>query len=114
MVKAVVPKGKYAGTHTGRIAVRKKGSFKIKTSTQPFDVNHKYCQHTHKSDGFSYGFGELVKQKFKVVKPVINQPINPTQLNLVDTSEFSTQINKTKTKRTRKPKRTDGEQLSLF
>jgi 5-methylcytosine-specific restriction endonuclease McrA len=114
MVKAVVPKGKYAGTHTGRIAVRKKGSFKIKTSTQPFDVNHKYCQHTHKSDGFSYGFGELVKQKFKVVKPVINQPINTTQLNLFDTSEFSTQINKTKTKRTRKPKRTDGEQLSLF
>ncbi|NEP40748.1 MAG: HNH endonuclease, partial [Okeania sp. SIO2H7] len=100
MVKAIVPKGKYVGTHTGRIAVRKKGNFKIKTSTQTFDVNHKYCQHSHKSDGFSYGFGELVKQKVKVVKPVINQPINPTQLNLFDTTQFSTQINQTKTKRT--------------
>ncbi|MGD1705110.1 RNA-guided endonuclease IscB [Dapis sp. BLCC M229] len=79
MVKAVIPKGKYAGTHTGRIAVRKKGNFKIKTSTQTFDVNHKYCQHIHKSDGFAYSFGELVKQKLKVVKPVINQLINPNQ-----------------------------------
>jgi 5-methylcytosine-specific restriction endonuclease McrA len=114
MVKAVVPKGKYVGTHTGRIAVRKKGNFKIKTSTQTFDVNHQYCQHIHKSDGFSYGFGELVNQKVKVVKSVINQPINPTQLNLFDTSEFSTQINKTKTKRTRKSKGREGEQLSLF
>jgi len=114
MVKAVIPKGKYAGTHTGRIAVRKKGNFKIKTSTQTFDVNHKYCQHIHKSDGFAYSFGELVKQKVKTVKPVNNQPINPTQLNLFDTTEFFSQTTKTKTKRTRKFKGTDGEQLSLF
>lgn len=59
IVKAVVSKGKYAGTHTGRIAVRKKGNFKLKTSTQTFDVNHKYCRYLHKSDGFDYGFGEL-------------------------------------------------------
>ena len=114
MVKAVIPKGKYAGTHTGRIAVRKKGNFKLKTSTKTFDVNHKYCQHNHKSDGFSYGFGELVNQKVKVVKPIINQLINPTQLNLFDTTQFSTQANQTKTKRTRKSKGTEGEQLSLF
>ncbi|MCT7973704.1 RNA-guided endonuclease IscB [Laspinema olomoucense] len=114
MVKAVVPKGKYTGTHTGRMAVRKKGNFKLKTSTQTFDVNHKYCQHIHKSDGFGYSFGELVKQKVKVIKPVNNQPINPTQLNLFNTIEFFTQTTKTKTKRTRKFKGTDGEQLSLF
>lgn len=114
MVKAVVPKGKYTGTHTGRIAVRKKGNFKIKTSSQTFDVNHKYCQHIHKSDGFSYGFGELVKQKVKAVKPVNNQQINPTQLNLFDTTEFFSQTTKTKVKRTCKSKGTDGEQLSLF
>ena len=114
MVKAVVPKGKYTGTHTGRIAVRKKGNFKIKTSIKTFDVNHKYCKHTHKSDGFAYSFGELVKQKVKAVKPLTNQLINPTQLNLFDTSEFSAQINQAKTKRTRKSKGTDGEQLNLF
>ena len=61
MLKTVIPKGKYSGTHTGRIAVRKKGNFKLKTSTQTFDVNYKYCRHVHKSDGFSYSFGELVK-----------------------------------------------------
>nr|UZQ22126.1 HEARO endonuclease [uncultured bacterium] len=114
MVKAIVPKGKYTGTHTGRIAVRKKGNFKIKTSTQTFDVNHKYCQHIHKSDGFAYSFGELVKQKVKVVKPTINKPITPTQLNLFDTTEFSTQTIQTKIKRTHKSKGTEGEQLSLF
>ncbi|NEP80518.1 MAG: hypothetical protein F6K39_21510 [Okeania sp. SIO3B3] len=65
IVKADIPKGKYAGTHTGRIATRRTGSFKLKTSTQTFDVNHKYCRHIHKSDGFSYSFGELVKYKVK-------------------------------------------------
>ncbi|MGB3514274.1 MAG: RNA-guided endonuclease IscB, partial [Microcoleaceae cyanobacterium] len=113
MVKAVVPKGKYTGTHTGRIAVRKKGNFKIKTSSQTFDVNHKYCQHLHKSDSFAYSFGELVKQKLKVFKPIINQPITPTQLNLFDITEFSTQTIQTKAKRTRKIKGTEGEQLSF-
>jgi len=60
IVKAIVPKGKYSGTHTGRVAVRKKGNFKLKTSSQTFDVNHKYCHHIHKSDGFAYNFGEKV------------------------------------------------------
>ncbi len=83
-------------------------------STQTFDVNHKYCRHVYKSDGFSYSFGELVKQKVKVVKQLTNQLITPTQLNLFDTTEFSVEVNKTKSKRTRKFKGTDGEQLSLF
>ena len=112
IVKAIVPKGKYTGTHTGRIAVRYTGSFKLKTKTQSFSINHKYCRYIHKSDGFSYGFGELVNQKVQVVKPVINQLINPTQLNLFDTAEFSTQTTQTKTKRTRKAKGTEGEQLT--
>ncbi|MGB3512813.1 MAG: RNA-guided endonuclease IscB [Microcoleaceae cyanobacterium] len=119
IVKADIPQGKYAGTHTGRIATRRTGSFKLKTSTQTFDVNHKYCRHIHKSDGFSYSFGELVKQKVKVVKQSTNQLITPTQLNLFDTTEFSvvganghSPLHKTKSKRTRKFKGTDGEQLS--
>lgn len=118
LVKAIVPKSKYAGTHTGRIAVRKKGNFQLKTPTQTFDVNHKYCRHLHKSDGFNYGFGKLVEQKVKIPKPTINQPLNqpkaPTQLNLFDTAEFSTQTTKNKGQRTRKLKGTEGEQLSLF
>ncbi|MDJ0515806.1 MAG: hypothetical protein QNJ74_05885 [Trichodesmium sp. MO_231.B1] len=68
----------------------------------------------HKSDGFSYSFGELVEQKVKANKPVVNESITPTQLSLFDVSNFSVEVNKTKAKRTRKFKGTDGEQLSLF
>ncbi len=28
-------------------------------SSQTFDFKHKYCQHIHKYDGFSYSFGEF-------------------------------------------------------
>ncbi len=113
LVKAVVNKGKKIGTYVGRVAVRKTGSFNIKTKTELVQgISHKYCQHTHKSDGFNYGFGELVQQKVKVVKLIISQPTNPTQLNLFDTTEFSIQTTNTKTKHTRKSKRKEGEQLS--
>lgn len=101
------------GTHVGRVAVRKTGSFNIRTKTELVQgINQQYCQHIHKCDGFNYSFGELVKQKVKVVKPVINQPITPTQLRLFDTAEFSSKTTKTKVKCTRKFKRTEGEKLS--
>jgi hypothetical protein len=29
IVKAIVPAGKYAGTHVGRVAIRAKGSFRV-------------------------------------------------------------------------------------
>jgi hypothetical protein len=114
IVKAVVPKGKYAGTHNGRIVVRKTGNFQIKTSTQTFDVNRKYCRYLHKSDGFNYGFGELIKQQEKNLIPSKPLLFNYVQLNLFNTTEFSTQTTKSKTKRTRKFKGNEGEQLSLF
>ncbi len=113
ILKANVPKGKYAGIHTGRISVRSRGSFQLKTSTQTFDVNHKYCHHLHKYNGYSYSFGELIKQKIKVTKQ-INELIIPTQLSLFDVGNFSVEVKKTKTKRTRRFKGNDGEQLSLF
>lgn len=34
LVRAVVPKGKKTGTHVGRVAVRKTGSFNIITRTE--------------------------------------------------------------------------------
>lgn len=114
IVKANIPKGKYTGAHTGRIAVRYTGTFKLTTKGQSFSVNHKYCRHIHKSDGFSYSFGELVNQRVKVVKQLTNQLITPTQLKLFDVSKFSVEIDQTKPKLTCRLKRTDGEQLSLF
>ncbi|MDY7004870.1 MAG: hypothetical protein SWX82_13205 [Cyanobacteriota bacterium] len=59
IVKAVVTKGKKIGSYIGRVAVRKTGSFKIKTKTEMVQgISYKYCQTTHKSDGYTYNFGE--------------------------------------------------------
>lgn len=50
MVKAVVPKGKYSGTHTGRIAIRFRPSFRL----NGFDVHPKYLTRVHRVDGYTY------------------------------------------------------------
>jgi len=51
IVKAVVPMGKCAGTHIGRVAVRGRGSFHIKTVG---DVNWRYCSPVQQADGYEY------------------------------------------------------------
>lgn len=48
IVRAVIANGKYAGTHTGRIAVRFRPSFRLKG----FDVNPKHLTIIHRSDGY--------------------------------------------------------------
>ncbi len=53
IVKANIPTGKYAGTYTGRIAIRFKPSFKITTGGKSFDVHPKYLQAIHQADGFA-------------------------------------------------------------
>jgi 5-methylcytosine-specific restriction endonuclease McrA len=53
IVKANIPTGKYAGTYTGRIAIRFKPSFKLTTGGKSFDVHPKYLQVIHKADGFA-------------------------------------------------------------
>lgn len=63
IVKAVVTKGKKLGTYVGRVAVRKTGSFNIKTKTDTVQgISYKYCRHLHKSDGYAYSFGEVLEQ----------------------------------------------------
>ena len=54
MVKAIVPRGKYVGTHEGRIAIRFRPSFRL----NGFDVHPKYLTSVHRSDGYSYEKGE--------------------------------------------------------
>lgn len=55
IVKAVVPAGKREGTHTGRVAVRTRGSFNIGTSTNLVtDISWKHCRLLHRMDGYSY------------------------------------------------------------
>jgi len=50
IVKAIVPNGKYAGIHTGRVAVRSRPSFRLNA----FDVHPKYLQTLQKADGYEY------------------------------------------------------------
>ncbi len=58
IVKAVVPKGKRAGTHVGRVMVRATGSFDIGTqSGRVQGINQKYCQMIQRRDGYNYRKG---------------------------------------------------------
>ena len=59
MVKADVTKGKYAGQYTGRIAVRKTGTFALNTGSNIFDVNYKYCTLVSRNDGYGYSLTQL-------------------------------------------------------
>ncbi len=37
--------------------------FNIKTKTETVQgISYKYCQHLHKSDGYTYSFDELINQ----------------------------------------------------
>ena len=61
MVKAAVPKGKYQGTHIGRLAsVRASGSFSIKAKSGMVSSNYKYCEVIQHADGYNYTIGDAV------------------------------------------------------
>lgn len=117
IVKAVVTKGKKIGTYIGRVAVRKTASFNIKTKTETVQgIGHKYCQHLYKSDGYTYSFGVLVKQKnvnfVQKVEQVLETRI---QLNLFDISQLTTEAKpKTNSVKRKQFDGLDREQLSLF
>ncbi len=55
IVRATLPKGKFAGTHIGRLTVRATGVFEmvtVKGKVSP--VRAKYCQILHRVDGYNY------------------------------------------------------------
>jgi 5-methylcytosine-specific restriction endonuclease McrA len=57
VVRAVVPTGKKAGTHVGRVAVRSSGSFNITTASGVVQgVSHRHCVLIHRADGYTYSF----------------------------------------------------------
>lgn len=64
MVRAEVPKGKKAGTYTGKVAVRSSGYFNIQTKEETVQgISHKYCRAIQKADGYSYGFKPVNKNR---------------------------------------------------
>lgn len=52
IVKAFIPKGKYAGVHIGRIVIRHRPSFRL----NGFDVHPKYLTILQKGDGYEYSY----------------------------------------------------------
>jgi len=53
LVNAVVPRGKYIGSYTGRISVRTSGYFGI----NKIDVNYKYMKLLQANDNYKYSYG---------------------------------------------------------
>ena len=57
LVRAIVPRGKKAGTLTGRVAIRASGSFNIKAGPgQPAvqGISHRHCRVLQRGDGYGY------------------------------------------------------------
>ena len=64
MVKAVVPTGKRAGSHVGRVAVRATGSFNIQTPQGVVQgISHRHCRLVQRGDGYQYSIGVTQKGK---------------------------------------------------
>lgn len=55
LVRAIVPTGKKAGTHTGRVAVRASGWFDIRASHGMVQsVHHRHIRFLQRADGYAY------------------------------------------------------------
>jgi len=64
MVRAVVPTGKKTGTHTGRVAIRKSGSFNIQTPDGAVQgISYKYCTILQRGDGYRYHQSPSIRQQ---------------------------------------------------
>ncbi len=50
IVKAIIPKGKYAGVHVGRVTIRKRPSFRL----NGYDLHPKYLSALYRIDGYEY------------------------------------------------------------
>jgi hypothetical protein len=66
MAKAVIPKGKYAGTVIGKVTVRQRPSFGIGR----IGVNPKYLRRWHRSDGYEYSERTRLFPRLKSGVPV--------------------------------------------
>ncbi len=55
-VQAIVPRGKYAGTHTGRVLVRANGRFDIASHGHRVaqGISYQYCRLIQRGDGWQY------------------------------------------------------------
>lgn len=54
LVRAIVPTGKYAGTHTGRVVIRATGRFTVRTDRGLATIRHRYFTLLQRADGYGY------------------------------------------------------------
>jgi hypothetical protein len=55
IVRALIAKGKKAGLHIGRVAIRASGSFNIQTGAATIQgVSYKNCRRIQRADGYNY------------------------------------------------------------
>ena len=55
IVRATVPSGKRGGVHTGRVAVRRTGSFNVQTARGTVQgISHRHCRVVQRADGYGY------------------------------------------------------------
>ena len=66
MVRADVPKGKKAGIHVGRLAIRARGSFNVGSVT---DINWKHVRLLLRSDGYGYAVSALPVNPLNRITP---------------------------------------------
>jgi hypothetical protein len=57
MVKAVISKGRNAGTHVGRMIMQSSGTFYFGSGRERIQFSWKYCQALHRNDGYQYSLG---------------------------------------------------------
>ena len=59
IVRASIAKGKKAGVHIGRVAIRASGSFDIQTRTATIQgVRYRHCRLIQRADGYNYAIDE--------------------------------------------------------
>ena len=73
IVRADIPNGKHRGTHTGRIAIRHRPSFR----TGPVDVHPDRLQTVQRADGYNYAFGETIVTGPSAMRICSSPRVNP-------------------------------------
>lgn len=74
-VVATVPTGKKAGIHTGRVAIRKTGSFNIQTGNEVIQgIGYKYCRILQRGDGYGYALLPTTREDKRQLPGFLPQP----------------------------------------
>ena len=68
MVRAIVPSGKYAGTHVGRITIRRRPWFTL----NKFGVHPKHLRLLQRADGYEYAIGTPDRSRFTRDKETVS------------------------------------------